>query len=112
MLKKLMVSVSLAVVTCSNVPVTAIAQEDTLPEEGTVQSLESGDIMCYVTLTDESGEEYNLGARFEICDDQDYYLNQKVRLTYEEANVNDCESSEPCGKTRTENIISEMEVIE
>ena len=111
MLKKLTVCISIALVACSSVSVSSNAQ-DTFPEEGTVKSLESGDLMCYVTLTDESGEEYNLGARFEICDDQDSYLDQKVQLTYEEANVNDCESSEPCGKTRTENIISEMEVIE
>ena len=108
-----MASLSLAAITVFTVSVNAIAQaQDTFPEEGTVQSLESGDLMCYATLTDESGEEYNLGARFEICDDQDYYLDKKVRLTYEEANVNDCESSEPCGKTRTEKIISEMEVME
>jgi hypothetical protein len=80
-------------------------------EVATVKSMQQGDIMCYVTLEDESGSESQVGATFEICADQDQYIGKQVRLSYEEANVNDCESIEPCGKTRRETLISGMEPV-
>ncbi|NEQ73477.1 MAG: hypothetical protein F6K23_10600 [Okeania sp. SIO2C9] len=103
MLKKITASVSLAAIALATVSISAIAQ-DTPLEVGTVQELITGDL--------KSGTEYNVGANFDICADQDYYLNKKVRLTYEEVNINDCESIEPCGKTRKERIVSKMKVIE
>ncbi|MEM1167688.1 MAG: hypothetical protein AAGJ08_00980 [Cyanobacteria bacterium P01_H01_bin.35] len=86
--------------------------QDTSLKVGIVQELVTGDLMCYATLIDENGKEHYAGASFEICADQDYYLNKKVKLTYQEVNINDCQSSEPCGKTRKEWIISKMKIIE
>ncbi|MEB3342939.1 hypothetical protein [Okeania sp.] len=111
MLKQIMASFSLIAIALATFSISAIAQESLL-EEGMVIELVAGDLMCYATLVDDDGKEYSIGAKFEICDDRDFYLDQRVRLTYEEVNVNDCESSEPCGKTRKEQVISEMEVIE
>jgi hypothetical protein len=80
------------------------------PQTGTVKELVSGDISCYVTLVDEAGKEHNLGATFEICEQKDI-INKKVQLSYSIEKVNDCESAEPCGKTREESLISKAEVV-
>lgn len=82
------------------------------PEIGTVKELVTGDIICYATIVDEQQVEHNLGASFEICAESDKYLNKKVRLAYEMASLNDCESIEPCGKSRQELIISSMEILD
>lgn len=84
-----------------------LAQKEILPMEGTVTDLVQGDLICYVTLVDDLGEEQSLGASFEICQQQQY-LNQKVKLSYELATINDCESAEPCGQTRQQLIINQM----
>lgn len=81
------------------------------PQVGTVKEIVQGDIMCYVTLTDQAGKEHNLGASFEICAETEKFLNKKVTLGYEIGSVNDCESNEPCGKSRQELLITKMEVI-
>ncbi len=81
------------------------------PKVGTVKELVTGDIICYATIVDEQGKEHNVGASFEICAESEKYLNKKVRLSYEIASLNDCESIEPCGKSREESIISQMEIL-
>jgi hypothetical protein len=81
------------------------------PKVGTVTKLVNGDLMCYVTLVDKKGIEYNVGASFDICADEKKVLNKKVRAVYQIQSVNDCESAEPCGKTRKESIITKMEVV-
>jgi len=81
------------------------------PKEGTVTKLVNGDLMCYVTLVDKKGIEHNVGATFEICADEKKVLNKKVNAVYEIQSVSDCQSAEPCGKTRKESIITEMEVV-
>ncbi len=98
MLKKITAVVSLGAISLSTVSISAIAQDTSL-KAGIIQELVTGDLMCYGTLIDKNGKEHYLGASFEICADQDYYLNKKVQLTYKEVNINDCKSSEPCGKT-------------
>ncbi|MEY3400756.1 MAG: hypothetical protein RLZZ86_359 [Cyanobacteriota bacterium] len=80
------------------------------PKEGTVKKIVSGDLMCYVTLVDNKGIQHNVGASFEICDEKKF-LNKKVRVTYTVESVNDCQSAEPCGKTRKQSIITKMEVV-
>ena len=67
--------------------------------------------MCYVTLVDKKGIEHNVGASFDICADEKKFVNKKVRAVYEIKSVSDCESAEPCGKTRKESIITKMEVV-
>ena len=81
------------------------------PEEGTVTKLVNGDLMCYVTLVDKKGIEHNVGATFEMCADEKKVLNKKVNAVYEIQSVSDCQSAEPCGKTRKESIITKMEVV-
>ncbi len=80
-------------------------------EVGTVKNIVQGDIICYVTLVDEKGKTHEVSADFDICANQETFLNKKVRLSYELANLNDCQSAEPCGKSRQEIIISKMEII-
>jgi hypothetical protein len=80
------------------------------PTTGRLLKLVSGDIMCYVDLVDARGKKYNsLGAEFEICS-QTKLLNKRVKLTYKQGSVSDCQSSEPCGKSRVENLISTMKL--
>lgn len=81
------------------------------PTIGTVKRLVNGDLMCYVTLVDENRTEHQVGADFEICANETTFLNKKVQVFYETVSVNDCQSAEPCGKTRRESIITKMEVI-
>ena len=81
------------------------------PQVGTVKEIVQGDLMCYVTLTDRAGKKHNLGASFEICATPEKFLNKKVNLGYETASVNDCESNEPCGKSKQVLLITKMEVI-
>jgi hypothetical protein len=80
------------------------------PAVGTVEKMENGDLMCYVTVVDENNIRHeNLGADFELCANADQYLKQKVKLTYQQANVSDCQSAEPCGKSRKEWLITTMD---
>lgn len=81
------------------------------PTVGTVKEIVTGDLLCYVTLVDENNVEHNVGADFEICANEDTFLNRKVSVAYEAVPVSDCQSIEPCGRTRIESIITQMEVI-
>ncbi|MBD1910708.1 MULTISPECIES: hypothetical protein [unclassified Leptolyngbya] len=90
--------------------VEAIAQaEETTeyPEIGQIISLQSGDLMCYTVVRDRQGQEFDIGATFEICEQQEL-LNQNVRFVYSEENVADCQSAEPCGRSRKETLISDV----
>lgn len=77
------------------------------PEIGQIISLQAGDLMCYAVVRDRQGQEFDIGATFEICEQQDL-LNQNVRFIYSEENVADCQSAEPCGQTRQEILISDV----
>jgi hypothetical protein len=66
--------------------------------------------MCYVDLVDAGGKKYNLGADFSICE-QSQFLNKQVRLTYKKIKVGDCQSAEPCGKSKLKNAIVKMRLV-
>ncbi len=78
------------------------------PPKGKVLKLTNGDLMCYVDL-DVRGKKYHLGADFDICN-QTKFLNKQVQLIYQRSKVNDCQSNEPCGKTRVENLIVKLKL--
>ncbi|MDZ8050805.1 MAG: hypothetical protein RMX68_020560 [Aulosira sp. ZfuVER01] len=80
------------------------------PKIGTVKEVVNGDLKCYVTLVDEKGIKHNLGATFEVCEKPETLLNKKVSLDYKIESVSDCQSAEPCGKTKKESLISKMEI--
>ena len=82
-----------------------------LPKTGIVKKITNGDLLCYVSLVDEKGKQHEVGADYGICGQEKAYLNKKVRLTYGLANVSDCQSAEPCGKTRQEQVIEKMELV-
>lgn len=83
------------------------------PQVATVKKMVDGDLMCYVTLVDRNGVKYeNIGATFEICVQKKTYLNKKVNLVYGQVSVNDCQSAEPCGKTRRQTLITQMKVVD
>jgi hypothetical protein len=81
-----------------------------LPTSGKVLSLVNGDLMCYVTLVDARGKKHTLGADFDICTRQQL-LQKKVRLNYKRSLVSDCQSAEPCGKTRSMMLITKARII-
>lgn len=81
------------------------------PTIGIVTSMVQGDLKCYVTLIDENKTQRNVGASFEVCEQEKTFLNKKVRNFYEILSVNDCESIEPCGKSKQESLITKMEII-
>lgn len=79
-----------------------------LPPQATITNLVSGDLACYVDLRDEDGQEYlGVYAVFDICEQEDL-IGQKVGLVYQPEQFNDCESAEPCGKTKTQLAIAEV----
>ncbi|MGB6297197.1 MAG: hypothetical protein WBF90_13595 [Rivularia sp. (in: cyanobacteria)] len=82
------------------------------PKVGTIKRIEQGDLACYVTLIDQKGKEHDISADFEICPQKEQFLNKKVKLSYKILNFNDCQSNEPCGKTKKESAIVKMEVID
>jgi len=84
---------------------------DLEPEIGIIREIQQGDLMCYVTFTDESGKERTEGAIFELCEQPEQYLNRRYRLVYGVHNVNDCTSNEPCGKTRRANLIERFDPV-
>jgi hypothetical protein len=82
------------------------------PTVATVKSMANGDISCYVTLVDTKGKNYqSVPATFDICAQEKTFLNKKVRITYGKARVNDCQSAEPCGKTRIATLITKMKTV-
>ncbi|WP_323257616.1 hypothetical protein [Spirulina sp. CCNP1310] len=81
------------------------------PEIVTITELQPGDLMCYAQVMDQSGQVFEIGATFEICDRRDQLMNQVVRLAYQQENVPDCESAEPCGRSRTERLITETIIL-
>ncbi len=82
------------------------------PKIATIREIVQGDLKCYVTLIDEQDKEQTIGASFEICAQEKEFINQKVKLSYDILNFNDCESNEPCGKTKKESAIVKMEVVD
>ncbi len=75
-----------------------------LPRNGTVLKMTNGDILCYIELRDVAGRKHTIGADFELCNQPQKFLNRRVQITYDRAKVSDCQSAEPCGKTRWETI--------
>jgi hypothetical protein len=82
-----------------------------LPTSGTILKMTNGDLMCYLELKDSKGKEQQVGAIFEICEQSQKFLNKKVTLTYKKIRVNDCQSAEPCGKTRKEMLVVKLKLI-
>jgi len=117
---------SIWLVSCGTLSVTAhqsqakvqdthtIAQNptSTQPRIGTVKDLTSGDLLCYVKLVDSQGVAHEVGATFDICAAEKQYLNHRVRAFYHIESVSDCESAEPCGKTKRQSIITKMVVLD
>ncbi|WP_152588526.1 hypothetical protein [Nostoc sphaeroides] len=80
------------------------------PMLGTIKDMRNGDLKCYVNVVDEKGKLYeSVGASFDICE-PNKYINKKVEMYYQIENVNDCQSSEPCGKTIKEWLITKIEI--
>jgi hypothetical protein len=102
MFSKLIVSsFSFMAITLASLPADAATN---LPRNGTVLKMTNGDIMCYIDLRDVSGKKMTIGADFELCNKPKKFLNRRVQITYQRVKVSDCQSAEPCGKTRWETI--------
>jgi outer membrane protein W len=96
--------IAVALVACT--AVSALAAP--LPRTGKVLKMTNGDLMCYLEVKDSQGKIHNVGADFEICQ-KTQFLNRRVRFTYKKVAINDCESAEPCGKTRMETIVVRLQ---
>ncbi|WP_230967186.1 hypothetical protein [Nostoc commune] len=80
------------------------------PILGTIKDMQNGDLKCYFSVVDEKGKLYeSVGASFDICEPEKY-VNKKVQMYYGLENVNDCQSSEPCGKTIKEWLITKLKI--
>jgi hypothetical protein len=85
---------------------------DLEPDVGVIRRIQQGDIMCYITFTDDQGKTRTVGALFEFCETPRRYLNQRMRLVYGIRSVNDCQSEEPCGKTRKTQLVIRMDAVD
>lgn len=99
----------------SETPDSEIPSEEAIaepyPEIGVLTSAQAGDLKCYVTVRDPQGQVFDLGATFEICDRQENLLDQTARFIYSTESVADCESAEPCGRSRQETLISDAVIL-
>lgn len=75
---------------------------------GTVTSLQSGDIACYITLKDDKGATFREMADFEICE-QRSLVNRRVALTYAQRRVQspECQGDESCKKSITVALVTQ-----
>lgn len=91
-------------------PTPAVAPEPEVtasyPEIVEVLEMQVGDLQCYTVVRDRQGQIFDIGATFDVCERADDLINQTVRLAYSVENVADCESAEPCGRTRQATLIS------
>jgi hypothetical protein len=106
---------AISIVTTSllhSIPIAAqnLTKNQAFPTSGKVLKLTSGDLMCYVDLVDVAGKKHTLGADFSVCE-QSEFLNKRVRLTYRKIKVSDCQSAEPCGKSKLKNAIFKMRLV-
>lgn len=85
---------------------------DVEPEVGVIQQIRQGDTMCYITYRDEFGKTRTVGALFKFCENPRQYLNRRMRLVYGVRSVNDCQSEEPCGKTRRTHVVIRMDTVD
>jgi hypothetical protein len=84
----------------------------TRPSIARVTRIDNGDNACYVSLVNQKGQKFeSLPADFDICAKSQTFLNKRVRLTYAKGKINDCQSAEPCGKTKTVMLIRKMQVV-
>lgn len=97
----------------TNTPVPVASTSDSSSSQqflrGTVASVANGDLMCYVTIDTENGRFNDLGAGFDLC--QQEWVGQKVSVSVKPTRVNDCQSNEPCGKTKDMFLITSMSKI-
>jgi hypothetical protein len=107
MFRKLAIS-SLGFLAITSAMLPANAQK--LPRTGTVLKMTNGDIACYIELRDVGGRTHTLSAGFDLCEKSEKFLNRRVKLTYESTKVNDCQSAEPCGKTRWETLVVRLKL--
>ncbi|NCG24159.1 MAG: hypothetical protein GWP47_08535 [Actinobacteria bacterium] len=82
-----------------------------LDEIGFITELGTGDIACYLTATDRLGDTFGASATVEICERADELVATTSWLVYTIEIVDDCESSEPCGETREEWLVSDAVVL-
>ncbi len=85
---------------------------DLEPEVGVIRRIQQGDLMCYISFTDEFGKRRQVGATFELCQNPRQYLNQRVRLVYGIRSVSDCQSAEPCGRSRRTHLVIRMDPVD
>jgi len=84
------------------------AQSLARPDNGTITSLEAGDVACYVEFSHD-GMAHEAMASFDICE-QTHLLHKKVSLSYSRQKVlaDSCEGNPDCSQTETVWLIDEM----
>lgn len=86
---------------------------ETKPAIATVRSVVAGDVACYVTLDDGSGEAVEHLAVFEICEREAELVGTRVKLAYTVENVMaaECQGDPECSKSEQAVLVSEANVV-
>ena len=66
--------------------------------------LQQGDLACYLTIKERESPLY---AAFELCAEE--HTGKRVRLHYSQATINDCQSNEPCGRSKRVDMVVRIE---
>lgn len=82
-----------------------------LPAVGVVTKIEQGDLACYIDVKDDRRAGHHLYADFELCENPKRFLGKRTRLHYKAGSINDCESNEPCGKSKRVDLVHKMEPV-
>ncbi|MGN6182380.1 MAG: hypothetical protein ACTHQM_01860 [Thermoanaerobaculia bacterium] len=85
--------------------------KETKKTTGIVRDVQSGDVACYLTLTDAQGREFTELAGFEICE-MPSLIGKRVTLTYTLGKVmaDECQGDPECTKSRTVALVSAVKV--
>jgi hypothetical protein len=83
-------------------------------ETFTLDSLEQGDVSCYLDVTDGKGQQVVQPAVFELCPgaekDASQYVGKKITLTWGKANVlgDSCDGNPDCKDTKNIDIVEDV----
>lgn len=81
---------------------------------GTITSMNSGDVACYVTLKDDKGVKFEEMADFDICEREKSLKGKRLQLTYAQANVmaQSCQGNVDCKKTDKVILIEKVKLLD
>ncbi|MCY7388383.1 MAG: hypothetical protein LH481_10015 [Burkholderiales bacterium] len=88
--------------------------KETKKTMGVVQSLENGDVACYLNLKDEKGKEFTELGDFDICFQKPSIIGKRVSLKYRLENVlaDECQGNPECKKSKKAALVVAARIVD